>query len=331
MNIDVHAHYIPPGSLKAASDVGRSHGLKLEKDERDRDVLTRDDRPLLTQPKGEFSDLDLRLSIMDHQGVDMQALAPAGSYFFYWMPAANGLEYARWLNDRFAEAVAKHPRRFVGLASVPMQDGALAAVELERAIAKLGLRGAEIASNINGRYLDDPGFEPFWEAAQALDALIFVHPNRVLGADRMKDYNLANLIGNPTDTSLTFAKLIFGGVLERYPGLKFLLAHAGGFLPYTWGRLDRGYHVQDSSKLKISKAPGEYMKRLYFDTITHSPMALEYLVRSFGADHVLLGSDYPYDMGDPEPVGSLRATGIDNQQIAQIAASNACKLLRIGI
>ncbi|HYT54131.1 MAG TPA: amidohydrolase family protein [Verrucomicrobiae bacterium] len=138
MNIDVHAHYIPPGSLKAASDVGRSHGLKLEKDERDRDVLTRDDRPLLTQPKGEFSDLDLRLSIMDHQGVDMQALAPAGSYFFYWMAAANGLEYARWLNDRFAEAVAKHPRRFVGLASVPMQDGALAAVELERAIAKLG-------------------------------------------------------------------------------------------------------------------------------------------------------------------------------------------------
>lgn len=164
-----------------------------------------------------------------------------------------------------------------------------------------------------------------------MDALIFVHPNRVVGADRMKDYNLANLIGNPTDTSLAFAKLIFGGVLERYPGLKFLLAHAGGFLPYTWGRLDRGYHVQDSSKLKISKAPGEYMKRLYFDTITHSPIALEYLVRSFGADHVLLGSDYPYDMGDPEPVGSLRAIGIDSQQIAQIAASNACKLLRIGI
>src|SRR5882724_7104150 len=331
MNIDVHAHYIPPGSLKAASDVGRSHGLKLEKDERNRDMLTRDDRPLLTQPKGEFSDLDLRLSIMDHQGVDMQALAPAGSYFFYWMPAANGLEYARWLNDRFAEAVAKHPRRFVGLASVPMQDGALAAVELERAIAKLGLRGAEIASNINSRYLDDPGFEPFWEAAQALDALIFVHPNQVVGADRMNKYQLANLIGNPTDTSLAFAKLIFGGVLERFPRLKFLLAHAGGFLPYTWGRLDRGFQIQDPASRKISQPPSEYVKLLHFDTITHSSMALEYLITNFGADRVLLGSDYPYDMGDPEPVGSLGAAKINREQMNQVASANACKLLRIGV
>jgi aminocarboxymuconate-semialdehyde decarboxylase len=130
-----------------------------------------------------------------------------------------------------AEAVTQHPQRLVGLASVPMHDGAKAAAELERAMTKLGLRGAEIASNINGRYLDDPAFGPFWEAAQALGGLVFVHPNQVIGAERMKDYNLANLIGNPTDTSLTFAKLIFGGVLERFPKLKFLLAHAGGFLP----------------------------------------------------------------------------------------------------
>jgi aminocarboxymuconate-semialdehyde decarboxylase len=176
MNIDIHAHYIPPESLKVASEIGRHHGIKLQKDERGRDALTRDDKPFLTQPKDEFSDLDLRLSIMDHQGVDMQALAPAGSYFFYWLPAANALEYARWLNDQFAAAVAKHPRRFVALASVPMQDGATAAVELERAMTKLGLRGAEIASNVNRRYLDDSGFTPFWEAAQTLDALIFCSP-----------------------------------------------------------------------------------------------------------------------------------------------------------
>ena len=184
------------------------------------------------------------------------------------------MEYARWLNDRLAEAVAKHPKRLVALASVPMQDSAKAAAELERAMTKLGLRGAEIASNIGGRYFDDPGFDPFWEAAQALDAVIFVHPNQVVGAERMKEFNLANLIGNPTDTSLAFAKLIFGGVLERFPRLKFLLAHAGGFLPYTWGRLDRGYRIQDSSTAKIPKPPGEYLKLLYFDTITHSRMAL---------------------------------------------------------
>lgn len=198
-------------------------------------------------------------------------------------------------------------------------------------MTKPGLRGAEIASNINGRYFDDPGFDLFWEAAQALDALIFVHPNQVAGAERMKEYNLANLIGNPTDTSLAFAKLIFGGVLERFPRLKFLLAHAGGFLPYTWGRLDRGYRIQDSAAAKIPMTPGEYVKLLYFDTITHSRMALEYLVANFGAEHVLLGSDYPYDMGDPEPVASLRAATIGPERMAQIAGTNACKLLRIGI
>jgi aminocarboxymuconate-semialdehyde decarboxylase len=258
-------------------------------------------------------------------------LSPASSYFFYWMPPTESLEFARWLNDRFAETVAKHPQRFVALASVPIQDAATAAVELDRAITRLGLRGAEIASNINGRYFDDPAFDPFWEAAQALDALLFVHPNQVVGADRMKKYQLANLIGNPTDTSLAFAKLIFGGVLERFPRLKFLLAHAGGFLPYTWGRLDRGFQIQDPASRKISQPPSEYVKLLHFDTITHSSMALEYLITNFGADRVLLGSDYPYDMGDPEPVGSLGAAKINREQMNQVASANACKLLRIGV
>ena len=330
MNIDVHAHYVPSDSLKVAAEIGARHGLKLEKNERG-DLLTREGRAFLGQLKPEFSDLDLRLSIMDRQGVDMQVLSPASSYFFYWMPATESLEFARWLNDRFAETVAKHPQRFVALASVPIQDAATAAAELDRAITRLGLRGAEIASNIDGRYFDDPAFDPFWEAAQALDALLFVHPNQVVGADRMKKYQLANLIGNPTDTSLAFAKLIFGGVLERFPRLKFLLAHAGGFLPYTWGRLDRGFQIQDPASRKISQPPSEYVKLLHFDTITHSSMALEYLITNFGADRVLLGSDYPYDMGDPEPVGSLGAAKINREQMNQVASANACKLLRIGV
>lgn len=331
MNIDVHAHYVPAQSLKMAGEVGARHGLKLEKNERGRDLVTRNGKAFLSQLKVEFSDLDLRLSIMDQQGIDMQVLSPASSYFFYWLPVDDSLEYARWLNDQLAEAVATHPGRLVALASVPMQDSTKAAAELERAMTKLGLRGAEIASNINGRYLDDPGFEPFWEAAQALDALVFVHPNQVAGADRMKDYNLANLIGNPTDTSLTVAKLILSGVLERFPRLKFLLAHGGGFLPYTWGRLERGYRIQDSAEAKIFQPPSEYFRLLYFDTITHSRMALEYLIENFGAERVLLGSDYPYDMGDPEPVAALRAASLSGATIEQVAGANACKLLRIGI
>ena len=331
MNIDVHAHYVPLESLKVASEFGKRHNLKMEKNERGREIVTRDGKQFLTQLKAEFSDLDLRLSIMDQQGVDIQVLSPASTYFFYWMAAEESLEYARWLNDRLAEAVAKHPKRLVALGSVPMQDAGKSTTELDRAMTKLGLRGAEVASNINGRYFDHPCFDPFWEAAQALDALIFVHPNQVVGADRMKEYNLSNLIGNPTDTSLAFAKLIFGGVLERFPRLKFLLAHAGGFLPYTWGRLDRGYRIQDSATVKISKPPSEYIQMLHFDTITHSAMALEYLVANFGADKVLLGSDYPYDMGDPQPVESLHQTKIASAAQELISSANACKLLRIGI
>ena len=331
MNIDIHAHFVPAESMKVASEIGKRHGLKLGKNERGREIVSRDGKPFLSQLKAEFSDLDLRLSIMDSQGVEMQALSPASTYFFYWMAAEASLEFAQWLNDQLAEAVARHPTRLVALGSVPMQDSAKAVVELDRAVTKLGLRGVEIATNINGRYFDDPAFNPFWEAAQAFDALIFVHPNQVVGADRMKEFNLANLIGNPTDTSLAVAKLIFSGVLVRYPKLKLLLAHAGGFLPYTWGRLDRGYRIQDSATAKIPKAPGEYIRLLNFDTITHSTMALEYLVANFGADHVVLGSDYPYDMGDPEPVASLRATRIDDSSLEQIASANACKLLGIGI
>lgn len=331
MNIDIHAHYVPSDSLKVAAEIGKGQGMQLGKNERGREIVTRDGKPFLTQLKAEFSDLDLRLSIMDSQGVDMQALSPASTYFFYWMAPDASLEYAQWLNDRLAEAVAKHPKRLVALGSVPMQDSAKAVGELERAMTKLGLRGVEIATNIGGRYFDDPGFEPFWEAAQALDALIFVHPNQVVGAERMKEFNLANLIGNPTDTSLAFAKLIFSGVLERYPRLRFLMAHAGGFLPYTFGRLDRGYRIQDSATAKISKPPSEYLKLLNFDTVAHSTPALEYLVATFGADHVVLGSDYPYDMGDPEPVASLHAASIDSANREQIASANACKLLGIGI
>ena len=331
MNIDIHAHFVPAESLKVASEIGKRQGLKLATNDIGREIVTRDGKPFLTQPKAEFSNLDLRLSIMDSQSVDIQALSPASTYFFYWMAAEESLEFARWLNECLAAAVAQHPERLVALGSVPMQDCAKAVRELERACTKLALRGVEIATNINGHYLDDPAFNPFWEAAQALDALVFVHPNQVVGADRMKEFNLANLIGNPTDTSLAFAKLIFGGVLERYPNLKFLLAHAGGFLPYTWGRLDRGYRIQDSSTSKIPKPPGEYVKLLNFDTITHSTMALEYLVDNFGANRVILGSDYPYDMGDPDPVASLRAIQIDDSSLELIASANACKLLRIGI
>ena len=259
MNIDVHAHYVPTDSLKVAAEIGKRQGLKLDKDECGREVVSCDGRAILRQLNPEFSDLNLRLSTMERQCIDVQVLSPASSYFFYRWDGAESLEYAQWLNERLADAVKANPESFVALGSVPMQDTAKAVAELEIITAKLGFRGVEISSNINGRYLDDSAFDPFWEAAQYLELLIFVHPNAVVGADRMRDYNLANLIGNPTDTSLSVAKCILGGVLERFPKLKFLLAHAGGFMPYIWGRLDRGFKIADPSTLKITRAPSDYL------------------------------------------------------------------------
>ncbi len=331
MRIDIHAHYVPQESLKVAQEIGQRYNLKVEKDPQGREVVMRDGKRSFGPLTEKFYDLDLRLKIMDQAKIDLQALSAQNSFFLYWMAPEDSLEFARWLNDVFARAVEKNPKRFVALATVPLQDSEMAAQELERAVKKLGLRGVQIGSNINGRYFDDPAFFPFWEAAQSLDALIFVHPTNVVGAERMKDYNLSNLIGNPTETSLAFAKCIFGGVLERFPRLKFCLAHAGGFLPYTWGRLDRGYKAVKACQGKISRPPSEFVRFFYFDTISHSQMGLEYLVKSFGPDRVLMGSDYPFDMGDPEPRESVDRLEIDTEAKEMVAGGNAAKLLKIGL
>lgn len=331
MKVDIHAHYVPKDSLKVTQEIGKRYNIKITRDEKGRELITRDEKRGFGPFREEFHDLDLRLRIMDRAGIDIQALSAQNFFFLYWMMAEEGLEFAQWLNDEFASAVKKQPKRFVALATVPLQDSQRAAQELERAVKKLGLKGVQIGSNVNGCYFDDPGLYPFWEATQALDVLIFVHPTHVVGAERMRDYNLFNLIGNPAETSLAFAKCIFGGVLEKFPRLKFCLAHAGGFLPYTWGRLERGYKTTPACQEKISKPPSEYLKLFYFDTISHSQMALEYLVQNFGAGHVLLGSDYPFDMGDPEPWTTVNNLKIGTKDKEKIAGGNAATLLGIGM
>ncbi|MBI2073150.1 MAG: amidohydrolase family protein, partial [Gemmatimonadetes bacterium] len=227
MKVDIHAHYLPRESLKVAKEIGKRYKLEISQDETGRELLHRDGKRVFGPFRDEFHDLDLRWRIgkrvfgpfrdefhdldlrwriMQRAGVEMQALSVQNSFLFYWMEPEAGLEFARWMNDEFAAAVKREPRRFVAMATVPMQDARKAAGELERAMKKLGLRGVQLGSNIGGRYFDDPGFDPFWEAAQALEALVFVHPTNGVGAERMKDHYLLNLIGNPAETSLAFAK-----------------------------------------------------------------------------------------------------------------------------
>src|SRR5215475_12776750 len=254
--------------------------------------------PKLTDPQE-------RLKDMDRMGIAIQAISPGPNQFYYWTDGELGVKVARLQNDRIAEIVRTHPDRFVGMGTLPLQDTGKAVQELERIVKDLGLHGVEISSNVAGMDFDDPRFEPFWAKVQELDVLVFVHPVGFSDAARLKDYYLNNVIGQPLEEAVFVSRLIFGGVLERYPNLKIVVGHGGGYLPYYPGRMDHAYKVRPESKQHISRAPSEYLKRLYFDSIVYQEPSLENLVRFAGCDHVLLGTDYPFDMGEADPVGFI--------------------------
>jgi len=258
----------------------------------------------------ELWDTGQRLRDMDRHGVDMQVLAPTVFTFFYEQEPKLALACAMLQNDEIAAETKRHPGRFVGLGGVPLQAPELAADELKRAMTELGLRGAMIGSNVNGRNLDDPALEPFWAAAEALGAFIFVHPHAGAAAERLGSYYLKNLVGLPFETTVAGASLVFGGVLERHPGLKVCLSHGGGFLPYQAGRFRHGFAVRPEAKVSLAHGPQESIGRLFYDTILHDKRTLEFLIASAGPQHVLLGSDYPFDMGNLDCVARVEALDI---------------------
>ena len=247
-----------------------------------------------------FYDLEQRLAFMHAQGITTQVLCAPPFLFYYWLDARAALDVIGRENDAIADAVAQHPARFVGLGTVPLQEVRLAVQECER-IARLGLRGVEIGSNVDGRDLDADEFRPFFEAVEALGLAILIHGANVAGGDRMDDYHLRNLVGFPADTTLAAARLIFSGLLDRFPRLRICVGQAGGFLPYAIGRFDHGHAVRPECRRFISRPPSHYLQRLYFDTITHSPRALGLLLETVGPERVMLGSDFPFDMGPPAP------------------------------
>jgi aminocarboxymuconate-semialdehyde decarboxylase len=248
----------------------------------------------------------------------------------YWADADLGARLARLYNDELAATVAQRPDRLAGLATVPLQDIAAAIQELERAVSRLGLRGVYIGSNIGGKDLDHPDLFPFLARAEALRAPVFLHPIDVLGVERLRAYYLHNGLGNPYETALAAARLIFGGVLDRLPRLQVCLGHAGGALPFLFGRLDRVYRVRPEARQTLRRAPGTYLRRFTYDTIAHSEPALRYLIGLVGADRVALGSDYRFDMGLLDPVAPVRALRpLARADREAILGGTAAKLLRL--
>jgi aminocarboxymuconate-semialdehyde decarboxylase len=327
--IDIHAHFFPGPFVEAVKEVSKDYGGKVVSDGEGRIVIHLKGIDIGPIGKENF-DLRLRLADMDQAGIDMQILSLSVP-MVYWAEAELAVTLARLVNDEYAKVARKYPDRFGGFATLPLQDVDKGIEEMERAILDLGLQGVYVGTNINGKDFDDPDLRPFFRRAHELKVPIFVHPANVVGAERWGKHRLWNLLGNPFDTSIAIAKLILGGVLEEMPDLTLCFAHGGGAFPYLRGRIEHGYKARRESTGEIPKPPSAYLRgNIYYDTILHDDAALAYLIACVGSDKVLLGSDYPFAMGDLDPVASVtRLNSLSPSESKKILGGNAVRLLNL--
>jgi aminocarboxymuconate-semialdehyde decarboxylase len=322
LTVDIHSHVLVPA---AAAFVGPHQTSDP------RTAVYSEDTRILSRQQDEdrtpnLVDLALRMRDFDGMGVDAQVISPAPMQCYYSVPAEVGIEAARLVNDGVATIAARMPDRVpAAMGSVPLQaGGAAAAAELEHAVTRLGLKGVEVLAHVGDLELSDPSFEPFWASAEALGAVVFIHPSGFTEPRRFGRFYFSNVIGNPLDTTMALHHLIFDGVLERYPGLKIIASHGGGYLPAYSGRIDHAWGARSDAHGALPKPPTFYLKKIYFDTIVFTPDQLEALVKLFGVDKILLGTDYPYDMGEYDPIGHIASVAsFSEADRAAIAGGNA--------
>ncbi len=305
MIIDVHAHAIPPAFAEYLVRKGPSVGIETRESERGTQIVYGN---RVTQPlRADMGDLDARIAWMDARGIDIQVMAGWIDLTGYEIDAVHAIDYSRAHNDALADHAAEHADRFWLIGTVPLQAPDSAAAEIEQMMSN-GFRGIEIATSVRGNALDLAGLDAVWEVAEATGAFILLHPMTPLGGVDLGRYFMENSVGRPAESSITLAGLIMSGVFERFPGLKFCSVHGGGFTPFQIGRLDKSFHAKPGLAAKhITRPPSEYLKQLYVDTVVHDPAILRFIIDSLGADHVLLGSDYPFEMGDLDPVTTVKS------------------------
>jgi aminocarboxymuconate-semialdehyde decarboxylase len=324
--VDIHAHYYPQAYLDLIAAEGAPHGASCDLEHPGGVVIEAGNLhagPLARK----FIDLDLRVAEMDEQGVQVHALSLTQP-MVYWAGDEFGHKLAAAFNDGLAMAHEAYPERLVGLAMLPMQAPALAVAELERAAGLPGIKGIYMATTIVDTDLSAPELFPVFERIEALGLPVFLHPVYVIGMERLQArYYLNNLLGNPFESAIAAANLIFGGVLDRFPKLTVCLPHAGGAFPYLVGRINHGWKVRPECK-HLKNPPLSYLRRFYYDTISHSPEALSYLIGLVGAERVMLGSDYCFDMGYERPVEVVTTLlGLDEAGQDQVLFGNARRLL----
>lgn len=326
--IDIHSHVEVPPAAEIAAPFFRP-----EFDPRvlyQSEESSRYNRELRATQVAKFVDPEARIADMDLQGIDRQVLAIAPPQYFYYLDEPTGARVTAIQNDRIAEMVASHPSRFVGVANLPLDHPRAAIAEMVRAHRDLGFNGFEINADVNGGELDDRRFDPLWEKATELNLLVILHPHGFTDAKRMGDYYLANVICMPLASTLAVSRMILGGVWERFPDLRMLVVHGGGYLPFYFARTDHAFRVRPELRHHISRPPSEYLHMLHFDTTVFDPRAVEYLVAEFGADRVLMGSDYPFDMGPTDPLGFVAEAKLSAADRDLVVGGNAARLLGIG-
>ena len=328
--VDLHCHYLNPvvNAKTAHLDLGKYDPTTVFADELTRETNVKQMKTRAPKLTG----VTERLQDMDRMGVDIQAICPAPYQFFYWTEADYGAELAREVNEGIAQIAADRPDRFVGMGSVPLQDSQLAIRELNHCVKNLGMRGIEICTNVNGKNLTDPSLklDKFFARAEELGVVIFMHPLGYTQADRLTHHYFNNVIGNPLDSTVAVSHLIFDGVMQRYPKLKFVVAHGGGFIAHYWARMDHAWRARPDCRTIIKNPPSSYLEKFYFDTITFDPEMLKRLIERFGADHVVLGTDYPYDMGEEDPLGLIaQVKKLSRSDRQLIEGGNAARLLQI--
>jgi aminocarboxymuconate-semialdehyde decarboxylase len=324
LTVDVHSHV----GVQRAADFVKPHlalnamPLSTFADAHTRALNQKQETDIV-----ERASLEQRLADMDAMGLDLQVVLPPPPQCYYAVPPDIAVRAAQLVNDGIAEFVGRKPDRLKGFGSVPMPDPGEAAKELERCVKTLGFKGVQILTNVNGAELSSPAFGPLWKKAEELGALVVIHPNGFTHAARLSRFYFNNVIGNPLETTIALHYLIFDGVLERHPNLKILAVHGGGYLASYAGRIDHAWGARSDSHGDLPHPPTTYLRRIYFDTVVFTPHQLRELVRLYGADHVLMGTDYPFDMADYDPVGHVCGSDLDAESVAAICGGNVKRLL----
>jgi aminocarboxymuconate-semialdehyde decarboxylase len=320
---DIHTHFVPPEFAGRARTGLALDGVTMER--RNGTEWMRHRQGYLYPLTPEFYDVSAKLQQMDRLGIDVSILSLSPTLFFYWLDAAAADDFCSEANDSLAAFVAQSDR-LQGLASVPLQDPDRAAAELRRAVVALGLRGVEVGTTMEAVPLDDPRFGPFFAAAEELNVPVMLHPYYVGVRPQLADFYMTNLTGNPLETCVAATRMILSGFLDRYPRLRVVLVHAGGFMPYQVGRLDHGFRVRSETNAAIGHPPSTYLRRFWYDTITHAAVPLKFLIELVGADRVALGTDLPFDMADSRFEGMLSTVGLEPRELDGVTFETAAHL-----